>query len=404
MTSRPVQVILAVAVSVSCLSSSSAGVIDVPGAHSTIGAAVKAASSGDTVRVGPGTFKEHLVIDKPLTLQGSGPGKTILVWDGHRGPPIIQIEGKGAIRVGALSMRPQERYVFDKDKYWGFPSRASSCIRTTGETVVLEELDISTGRRIGVDVVAGQRVTIRRCRISNSPAVGIHIRKPGLCRIGQSELTNCWFAVHQAGGAVDLFESHIHHVRCAFRSRGGSCQLSRNLIEACLGVDCSGQDRVAIRRNMLLDVWTCAFKIEESSRLEIAENVATCSGFGIDIPVKNAGKAAVRHNWLIGTRRGIGIWPPANSVPRTKVPPVKIYFNTLSYIWKVGVVVGTDCAADIRGKCLSISLRSTQPVVGHGFDTGSDPEQRLERRHRSAAAVEAEYERSVLTEGTQGTL
>ena len=41
---------------------------------------------------------------------------------------------------------------------------------------------------------------------------------------------------------------------------------------------------------------------------------------------------------------------------------------------------------------LSIWLRSTQHVVGHGRDLGADPQQRLERRHRRAAAVEAERE------------
>ena len=42
--------------------------------------------------------------------------------------------------------------------------------------------------------------------------------------------------------------------------------------------------------------------------------------------------------------------------------------------------------------CLSISLRSTQHVVGHGLNAGADPQQRLECRHRRAAAVEAERE------------
>lgn len=49
--------------------------------------AVRAAHAGDTVRVAPGTWREHIVIDKPLTLEGSG-------------KPVLSGGGKGdVIRV-----------------------------------------------------------------------------------------------------------------------------------------------------------------------------------------------------------------------------------------------------------------------------------------------------------------
>ena len=40
--------------------------------YGSVAAAIAAARPGDTVRVGPGTYREHLTIDKPLRLLGSG--------------------------------------------------------------------------------------------------------------------------------------------------------------------------------------------------------------------------------------------------------------------------------------------------------------------------------------------
>lgn len=48
------------------------------GCQTTIGAAVKAASAGDTIQVAPGTYKEQVTIDKPLSLIGAGSATTII--------------------------------------------------------------------------------------------------------------------------------------------------------------------------------------------------------------------------------------------------------------------------------------------------------------------------------------
>lgn len=61
-------------------------------AFSTIGDAVASARAGDTVLVGPGTYAERLLIDRPLTLEGEG-------W------PVIDGGGTGHVVEALASLR-----------------------------------------------------------------------------------------------------------------------------------------------------------------------------------------------------------------------------------------------------------------------------------------------------------
>jgi|LGVF01.1.fsa_nt_gb parallel beta-helix repeat protein len=56
--------------------------IHVPGDHDTIQAAIDAASNGDTVMVGPGSYNENIVLRDGINLIGSGPSVTTIVGDG----------------------------------------------------------------------------------------------------------------------------------------------------------------------------------------------------------------------------------------------------------------------------------------------------------------------------------
>jgi hypothetical protein len=49
-----------------------------PGAYATIGAAVGAAQAGDIIYVAPGTYHEDVTIGKPLSLVGSGRGRSVI--------------------------------------------------------------------------------------------------------------------------------------------------------------------------------------------------------------------------------------------------------------------------------------------------------------------------------------
>jgi parallel beta-helix repeat protein len=70
-------------------------VIRVPADFLTISEAVRAASSGDTIRVAPGTYFEHVIIDKFVTLVGENVNDTII--DGSGTWRVVHLGGGSKI-------------------------------------------------------------------------------------------------------------------------------------------------------------------------------------------------------------------------------------------------------------------------------------------------------------------
>ena len=67
-----------VGVTLSIIDCGSTNVLQVPSEYGTIQAAIDAASAGDLILVAPGTYQELVIMNKPVHLQGSGAGATII--------------------------------------------------------------------------------------------------------------------------------------------------------------------------------------------------------------------------------------------------------------------------------------------------------------------------------------
>ena len=67
----------------------------------TIQAAVNAASAGDTIQVAAGTYAEHVVIGKDLTVNGAGAGQTIV--DGTQSGTVFTVNG-GTVSLSAMTV------------------------------------------------------------------------------------------------------------------------------------------------------------------------------------------------------------------------------------------------------------------------------------------------------------
>ncbi|MBL0730926.1 nitrous oxide reductase family maturation protein NosD [Piscinibacter sp. HJYY11] len=77
---------------------------EVPSAYPTIQSAINAATSGSTIVVAPGTYRENLVIDKALVLQSSaGPNATVI--DGGALASVISARGTGQEAVTISGFR-----------------------------------------------------------------------------------------------------------------------------------------------------------------------------------------------------------------------------------------------------------------------------------------------------------
>lgn len=77
-----------------------------PGAHPTIGAAIRAAQPGDVVRIPAGRYQERLVLDKPLALVGEG----MPTIDGGGEGDVLSVLAKGC-RISGLHLTGSGREI-----------------------------------------------------------------------------------------------------------------------------------------------------------------------------------------------------------------------------------------------------------------------------------------------------
>lgn len=78
----------------------------------TITAAIAAASSGDAIRLYPGVFQEHVVIDKSVSVIGSRDGKSII--DGSGKGRVVEIKSPG-VSVSGLEVRNSGDIIEESD-------------------------------------------------------------------------------------------------------------------------------------------------------------------------------------------------------------------------------------------------------------------------------------------------
>jgi hypothetical protein len=91
--------------------------------YSQIGPAVAAARSGDTIRIGPGTYQGGIAIDASVRLAGAGAGSTIIRGGDHvltigaigaASEPVVSISGV-TITGGLARSSPESKPIFKKE-------------------------------------------------------------------------------------------------------------------------------------------------------------------------------------------------------------------------------------------------------------------------------------------------
>ncbi len=131
--------------------------LHVPGDFPTIAKALEAARPRDLIRIAAGTYKEALVIDQPIRLEGSADGKTILELPCMEASIITLTRNATGSRISGLDLK-HRGFDHGKDRFSG--------ITVEARDVVISACNVHHSAGHGIAVVSGASATITGCKIT----------------------------------------------------------------------------------------------------------------------------------------------------------------------------------------------------------------------------------------------
>lgn len=140
--------------------------IQVPADFKTIGEALDASRPRDRIHIAAGIYQESLVIVKPVRLEGSADGKTVVELPAAEAPLITMKSTASGTHIVGLTLRHSG---FDHGQ-----DRASAVIVQDGEATI-DSCQISHAAGHGVAVIDGAKVIITGCKISECGWDGISV-------------------------------------------------------------------------------------------------------------------------------------------------------------------------------------------------------------------------------------
>ncbi len=125
-------------------------IFEVPGEYQTISAAVEKAHSGGTVKISPGVYRETIVLEDNITLEGEDPSRCII--ESSRDASVVTIKGQAVIR--GLTIRG------GKNGVW----------LEAGTSAELQNCSIENNKEDGVGFASSFEtyISIRDCRITGN--------------------------------------------------------------------------------------------------------------------------------------------------------------------------------------------------------------------------------------------
>ncbi|WP_055591265.1 right-handed parallel beta-helix repeat-containing protein [Streptacidiphilus griseoplanus] len=167
------------------------------GEYETLAEAVAAAEPGDTLTLRPGTFRENLVLDKPLSLVASGPLGSVRI-EPAGGPALTVL---AAATVQGLVLEGQDT--------------SSAAVLVDGPAAAAEigGCRIRTVAAVGIEVRGGARPTVRGCTVENPGGLGVRVRDAAAAAFEECEVGPCGQAgvAVLEGATVRLERSRVHH-------------------------------------------------------------------------------------------------------------------------------------------------------------------------------------------------
>lgn len=180
---------------------------DGSGRFGSIAEAVAAAPDGAVVRVGPGTFDEHVVVTKSVTIEGAGADRTTLV---AKAPdPTLRVSNARAVVVRGVTLSSRGERPNGGALQGGIVEVADSELR-------FERAAVVGGPGSGVTIGQGSNVEIDGCLVAGVWNTGIVVGVPGehpsTVLVSNSDIRNCWqrgITVAQGNSAVTIERCRI---------------------------------------------------------------------------------------------------------------------------------------------------------------------------------------------------
>ena len=140
--------------------------LQVPSDYPTISAAIEVARSGDIIKISEGLYKESLQIDKPLIIEGSAGGKTIVECNANEASILTINTNAKNTKVSGLTMK-HKGLDLSEQRYAGV------VIKSSGVTLKSSTIENAAGH--GIAVIDAGNVIISFCKITGSGWDGISV-------------------------------------------------------------------------------------------------------------------------------------------------------------------------------------------------------------------------------------
>ncbi|MEV0535451.1 right-handed parallel beta-helix repeat-containing protein [Kitasatospora sp. NPDC050463] len=288
------------------------------GEYDTLTEALAAAEPGDTVTVRPGTFRENVVLDKPVTVvPAQGPG-TVRI-DPPSGVPLtvtaaatvrdLVIEGSdsslpavlvtGPEATPALSgCRVETRSATGIEVTDGARPTLRGCVVTNptglglrlrgeGTAAAFEDCEVAAAGQAGLAVLGGATAALERCRVHHATGAGVLLTDPG----SAAELTGC--EIYEIRGSGVQAEAHaggrlvdcdIHRVTGNGITLDGEAEL---VLTGCRvhdlpenGADLRGRARLTLTNSTVRDFGRGALSVWDQGTEATAESCEIHSSTG----------------------------------------------------------------------------------------------------------------------------
>ncbi|MBO1418928.1 right-handed parallel beta-helix repeat-containing protein [Streptomyces sp. FH025] len=280
------------------------------GEYDTLAEALAAAEPGDTVTVRPGTFRENVLLDKPVTIvPAQGPGtvriepasgvaitvtaaatvRDLVVEGGDTSTPAVLVTGPQAAPAFS-GCRIETRSATGVEVTGGARPTLRGCVianpaglglrlRGEGTAAAFEDCEVAAAGQAGLAVLGGATAALDRCRVHHASGAGVLLSDPG----SVAELTGCEIyeirgsgvqAEAQAGGR--LVDCEIHRVTGNGLTLDGEAEL---VLTGCRvhdlpenGADLRGRSRLSLDHSTVRDFGRGALSVWDQGTEAVAES------------------------------------------------------------------------------------------------------------------------------------